>query len=373
MNKMRPPHPVNPVNPVNPVILSNPPPSHSLRASVANLSPSPTIVMHSLGRLIARGGRSKPGEDRYNRNSRPGFTARHLAEIIELLAHPLSLDDLAQLCVQACLMEATARKPGNVHPGARFNDLYYDDFVQSAKSAAPHLARAGVHGVGRAVRDAVHATRERVNTNTNLGIALLIAPLAAVPLDQPLQAGIAGVLQTLTPLDAEYVYEAIRLARPAGLGSVPDGDVAAAAPPDLLWSMQHAADRDWIARQYTTAFRDLLDTAVPILAEWRPDAGWEVRVIHLHLELMACWPDTLIARKCGGEVATESARRAREVLDSGWPDSPAGQGALDEFDAWLRADGHRRNPGTTADAVAATLFATLRDRLASFPDWVWAG
>ena len=31
------------------------------------------------------------------------------------------------------------------------------------------------------------------------------------------------------------------------------------------------------------------------------------------------------------------------------------------FDRWLRADGHRRNPGTTADLVAATLFAAQRD------------
>ena len=31
-----------------------------------------------------------------------------------------------------------------------------------------------------------------------------------------------------------------------------------------------------------------------------------------------------------------------------------------ELDSWLRSDGNRRNPGTTADLVAATLFAGLR-------------
>ena len=40
---------------------------------------------------------------------------------------------------------------------------------------------------------------------------------------------------------------------------------------------------------------------------------------------------------------------------------------LDKFDAWLRADGHRRNPGTTADLIAATLFAALRDGLINSP------
>ncbi len=280
---------------------------------------------------------------------------------------------IAGICEQACLMEATARKPGNVHPEAKFADLCYEDFVRSAQWASPHLARAGTNGVGSAVREAIRATRERVGTNTNLGIALLIAPLAAVPLDSTLVAGIEGVLRALTAEDASRVYEAIRLAQPGGMGNVKDGDVAALPPTDLLWAMNQAADRDWIARQYVSGFDDLLQIAVPLLVVWRPAAGWEVRVIHLHLELMARWPDTLIARKCGLVIAEESARRARAVLDSGWPDNAAGQVAIQEFDAWLRSDGHRRNPGTTADAVAATLFAALRDRRVTFPDWAWAG
>lgn len=291
--------------------------------------------------------------------------------MIELPTPNLTIAHLARLCEQACLMEATARKPGNVHPGARFADLCYPDFVKSAACAAPHLARSSVVGVGTAVREAIQATRERVRTNTNLGIALLIAPLAAVPLDQSLEDGIAEVLQALTPADAALVYEAIGLAQPGGMGIVADGDVAAAPPPDLLWAMEQAADRDWIARQYCTGFRDLLETAVRILVEWRPSANWDVRVVHLHLELMARWPDTLIARKCSADLAAESSRRARAVLDADWPDTSSGEVACLDFDAWLRGDGHRRNPGTTADAVAATLFAALREGQVAFPDWVW--
>ncbi|RLS43832.1 MAG: hypothetical protein DWH81_01915, partial [Planctomycetota bacterium] len=55
-------------------------------------------------------------------------------------------------------------------------------------------------------------------------------------------------------------------------------------------------------------------------------------------------------------------------LTSGWPDKPDGLTALREFDIWLRADAHRRNPGTTADAIAATLFAGLRDGQVTFAD-----
>ncbi len=267
-------------------------------------------------------------------------------------------------------MEATARKPGNVHPEASFADLCYRDFVESAQCAAGPLARAGIDGVGFAVREVILATQARVHTNTNLGIALLLAPLAAVPSNETLPAGIERVLETLTSDDTRHVYAAIRLAQPGGMGHVQDGDIAAPPPDDLRWAMGLAADRDWIARQYVTGFRDVLETGVPLLVEWQLQASWEVRVIHLQLEFLARWPDSLIARKCGMEVAQEASARAKDVLQAGWPETSIGQAAIREFDAWLRAAGHRRNPGTTADAVAATLFAALRDRRVTFPDWV---
>jgi triphosphoribosyl-dephospho-CoA synthase len=64
-------------------------------------------------------------------------------------------------------------------------------------------------------------------------------------------------------------------------------------------------------------------------------------------------------------VAAEASRRAAEVLAAGWPDAPADP--LRAFDAWLRADGHARNPGATADLVTAALFAALRDGTIGLP------
>jgi triphosphoribosyl-dephospho-CoA synthase len=55
------------------------------------------------------------------------------------------------------------------------------------------------------------------------------------------------------------------------------------------------------------------------------------------------------------------------VLAAGWPDGEVGVARLDEFDAWLRADGHARNPGATADLVTAALFAALRDGTIRLP------
>ena len=35
---------------------------------------------------------------------------------------------------------------------------------------------------------------------------------------------------------------------------------------------------------------------------------------------------------------------------------------VSELDFWLRSDGHRRNPGTTADLIATTLFVAIQNR-----------
>ena len=214
---------------------------------------------------------------------------------------------IARCAVLACLLEATARKPGNVHPQASFRDLTYADFVRSAHLIGPSFEHAGEWSVGRIVRDAVERTRREVSTNTNLGILLLLAPLASVPPGVTIADGIGGVLAGLTREDARLVYEAIRLANPGGLGQVENEDVAAEPSVTLLEAMQLAADRDRIAQQFANNFATVLAGADRLAQGVRLSARWEEAVIELHLWLMAQFPDTLIARKCGDELARESA------------------------------------------------------------------
>ena len=274
---------------------------------------------------------------------------------------------LAEQIERACLMEATARKPGNVHPAASFDDLCYDDFVRAAQAIAEPLANVRTVGLGRAIYDAVAATRDATGTNVNLGIVLLLAPLAAVPERLPLKDHLPDVLNNTTRTDAEWVYAAIGLAHPGGLGQVPSQDVNERPTVTLREAMALAAERDRIAQQYVNDFELVFDARAKLSELVLREADWEKVVVALHIWILAHWPDTLIARKCGWDMAERATLLARELqADSG--DQPrANPTRLDEFDQWLRADGHRRNPGTTADLIAATLFAALRDGLIEPP------
>ncbi len=70
----------------------------------------------------------------------------------------------------ACVWEVTARKPGNVHRYADFDDLSYLDFLTSAAAVAPALAASPDQRVGATVLEGVRRTRRVVATNSNLGI-----------------------------------------------------------------------------------------------------------------------------------------------------------------------------------------------------------
>jgi triphosphoribosyl-dephospho-CoA synthase len=279
------------------------------------------------------------------------------------------------LCAQvACIWEATARKPGNVHRYRDFADACYPDFLLSAAAIAPVLARAAGRPVGLTVLESVQATRAIVGHNTNLGIVLLLTPLAAVPDGEEPRAGVERVLTALDLEDARLVYRAIRLAAPGGLGRTAEQDVAAAPTLPLREIMALAADRDLVARQYADGFREVFELGVPALTRRVQTGSIETTIVGAFLELLAAHPDSLIARKCGAAVAGEASERAAAVLRAGWPEPPEGWRRFEELDGWLRADGHRRNPGTTADLVTASLFVALRGAIITLPPTrPWAG
>ena len=275
---------------------------------------------------------------------------------------------IGQLAQVACLLEVTARKPGNVTRFRDFDDAHYLDFLLSASAIGPAMDQAPQSSIGLTILRAVEATRRLVSTNTNLGMILLLAPMASVPVGQDLREGLAQILEKTTVEDASLAYRAIRLAGPGGLGSSSDQDIADEPSINLRDAMRLAADRDLVARQYALGFADVFDRALPRLkAAILRGCSIESAIIDSYLDFLAHHPDTLIARKRGEPTAIEASKLAAQVLELGWPDTAEGIQALADLDDWLRLDGHARNPGATADLITAALFAALRDGTIPLP------
>ena len=261
----------------------------------------------------------------------------------------------------ACVWEATAAKPGNVHRGADFEDMGYIDFMTTAAVIGPVIDRCSELGLGGTVLAGVVATQKAVGTNTNLGTLLLLAPLALAEADA---AQAATLVRKATEQDVNDVYQAIRLARPGGLGKVEQGDVG--QPPELsLYEAMHlAAERDQIAKQYVTEFADVFAAADYIESHLDGGCALNDAIVLGHLLLLSRHGDSLVARKLGQRLSADLASQAASALALHGRDAESYYRAVADLDFWLRADGHRRNPGTTADLVAAALFVLLvKDRI----------
>ena len=270
--------------------------------------------------------------------------------------------DVAAAGQLACLLEVSAPKPGNVSPERHFHDTRYEDFLASAVAIGPALSDAAQQPLGTTIRTAVEATRRWTRSNTNLGIVLLLAPLARAALrsGDTLRERLARVLAETTVADAAQVYAAIRHTGPGGLGETPAEDVSDTPTVTLREAMALAADRDAVAREYVTDFALTFEVGVPAIRAGRQEGlAWTEAAVEAYLTLLAATADTHIARKLGQAEAESVSRRAREVRDAGGTRSAAGRKALAALDAELRDPRNRRNPGTTADLTCAALFVVI--------------
>jgi triphosphoribosyl-dephospho-CoA synthase len=308
-----------------------------------------------------------------------------------IAAHALRGADVASAAQLACLLEASAPKPGNVSPGRHFADARYEHFLASAVAIGEPLAGAGTRAVGATVRLAVEATARWTRSNTNLGIILLLTPLARAALEKgdgshfrggplafpgagsppegdskmtpvpfSLRQAVRQVLEATTVEDAREAYAAIRHAAPGGLGRAETQDVAKDPTVTLLDAMRLAADHDGIAHEYATAFEVTFVTAAPALQRARAAGlGWDDAIVETFLTVLAAHPDSHVARRGGASLAAHISQQARAALAAGGVGSISGRRAIDEMDRRMRDSDNTANPGTTADLTAAAIFVVL--------------
>lgn len=275
--------------------------------------------------------------------------------------------EFAKACfLHACRLDVAVRKPGNVSVVSPGHRMDAQRFIASAQAAVAPLFEAGAR-VGPRIEAAMAASLAAAGCNTNLGIVLLCAPVAAaleradsLASAQQLRAAVVAVLADLDVADAQAAYRAIALANPGGLGHAPAQDVRAAPSIDLRSAMTLAAKRDSIAAQYANGYSDLFALALPVLqhgftpmrlnAALVADTDTNARVQRAYLLLLGTLVDSHIVRKHGEIVAHTVMRSAQAWRARAVPESDA------EFATWdesLKARGI--NPGTTADLTVATL------------------
>jgi triphosphoribosyl-dephospho-CoA synthase len=279
----------------------------------------------------------------------------------------ISPERLCELYLQACEVDVQAFKPGNVSVYAEGHNMTVADFRLSAKVSAKPLCNLD-YSLGEKIYYAVKATREAVGCNTNLGIILLCAPLIqTVGCKQPgltLRQTVSKVLGMTTIEDADWVFKAIILASPGGLGRSDQQDVNEQASVTLLEAMKIASAKDRIALQYITDYNDIFNFSVlrynAAFNRWG-DRNWAATSVFA--DMLSHFPDSHIERKCGnqysGMVAMKMAQLRDELSKTDNPEQI--KPLLFCLDQELKFSGI--NPGTTADMIVATVLTTFLEDL----------
>ena len=302
----------------------------------------------------------------------------------------LSKEELVALDLElAILLEVSAHKPGNVSVVTNFESTRYEHFLASAVVLGPSFRRAALRGiaysedrislsaigVGSIIRDCVRKIANwQHGGNTLLGAVMLLSPIAlAAGMSQLVEGSFEAsqlrtklklIVESTTSEDAVNVYEAIRIAKPSGLGQVPELDVN---KPDSISKIRSenvslydvfkiASNRDMICSEWTSNFTVTFDVAYPLLTEKLNSVrDVNVAVLQTFLGVLSEYPDTFIARKAGLERAREVSLIARKVLQAGGAETTKGKERLAEFDQMLKNESNLLNPGTTADVICAAL------------------
>jgi triphosphoribosyl-dephospho-CoA synthase len=275
----------------------------------------------------------------------------------------LTIKQLADAYQHACEVELLAFKPGNVSIYSPAHDMTVEDFRISAKVSAPALTNPE-YTLGEKIFYAVQATRKAVACNTNLGIILLCAPLLQAcyqqKTSQTLRESLALVLQQTTLEDADWVFKAICLAAPGGLGSAPEQDVRETPKITLLQAMILASERDRIALQYANCFKDIFEFAV---LEYNRafvlsgDCGWSALTVFV--EMLAHYPDSHIERKYEKQYS-EWIMSEMQLLSSALKNTDQPEQLLPmlfSLDSAFKVK--NINPGTTADLTVAAVLVTF--------------
>jgi len=307
-----------------------------------------------------------------------------------LQMHPREKAKHTSKCLQlAILLEASANKPGNVNRTAGFENTRYEHFLASAVAVASSFERAAERGVavsrgeihvsdvglGQIIKDYVADVNAwQRGGNTLLGTVILLSPIAVAAGMTPtkgdifeipkLRENVKLVAESTTPEDAVDVYEAIKSAKPGGLGRVSELDINDSdsisrirkEEISLYQVFKKASKYDRVCSEWVNNYPITFDVAYPFLMEQIEKINdLNTAIVHTFLKVLAEYPDTLIARKTSIKKAREVSSKAEKILKLGGLETSSGRKSIREFDRELRKSSNLLNPGTTADIIVAAL------------------
>lgn len=285
----------------------------------------------------------------------------------------MDANEIAKIAQIASALEVSGYpKPGNVHRTRDYDDMVFEDFIISGIVIGDAIRQACTDvdienpRLGKYILQAVAETDRWIKNNTNLGIVMMITPIAVAAAISDsfddIQQNVDLLMKNTSVDDSCDLYDAINIADAGGMGEEDEYGVASdSAKQDLRDDgltmydvLKISAKKDMLGREMTSAMQFTFEVGYPTYYELIKQKSQNEACVLTFLTILSQVPDTLIFRKYGEDEAMKVSMMTRDLLK--FKDDSDFVERIKEFDEYLYKNNY--NPGTTADLTAAAIFVS---------------
>ena len=303
-----------------------------------------------------------------------------------------SVDDILRCINLSSLLELSGwPKPGNVHRTKNFEDTKFEHFLGGIAAIQPNFKEfcetilnkyentiSSNVNLGLFIKKATNEMmRWQQGGNVLLGHILILAPLVATAVIclklnikslNNFKDMLKKVITDTTVEDTIYLYEAIKICNPGGLGQIGKYDIYDENSIKELKEdritlkkiFELSKDYDLISWEYSTGFSIILNDGIRYyLNSYNKFKDINVATVNTFLRLLSEHSDTLIIRKSGLEAALYVSNMATKILKRGGISTKKGLKMTLKFDKMLQKKKGKLNPGTIADLITGIIFTAL--------------
>lgn len=268
----------------------------------------------------------------------------------------------------SCILEISARKPGNVSAFYDFEDVKYENFVYGGIFIGNAVEKAFIDGykgkilIGKRIYDFVKEVKIFNNTNTHFGIALLFIPIGCglgflkknKKKFYELRNFIDYVIKNTKISDAIYFYNASKIFKIGGIEKYKGKfDITnknfkkEIVENNINFYYLMKISDDLIAKELTTK----MEISFYALKKFKENLeNYNIRdtIVKTYIMLLSEFKDTHIEKKFGTEVAEDVKNKAMEVIEN------FNEKSIRNFENFLIKN--KINPGSIADITTNAIF-----------------
>ena len=267
-------------------------------------------------------------------------------------------DQLKTIYLESCLEELKVNKPGNHSLNSKIMGMYSEKFLLVSKISAKFLVKKNL-SLGEMIFYSTKKCIDSINSNYNLGIILLCAPLMKALLNKPvnLRKELRKVIRNTGVLESNLIIDAIKYANPSGLKKYKGVSNVLEKKKEerkILEIMLISSLWDRISKCYVDNYSEIFDFGLPFFSCLKKKISREKAIQILYLEYASKSPDSHLLRKFGSCKANTVMKMFRilslKILRNPHKDFSYQTSLLD---AYLKNSHY--NPGTCADLTVTTL------------------